>query len=58
MNRAHRLREVDYSSDAKLRDYEIYDYDTVDEHETGINAGRMRLPNRYDIAKFYKKENG
>ena len=55
MNNAHRLREADYSSDAKLREYEIYDFDTEDEHETGINDGRMRLPSRYDISKFYKR---
>lgn len=55
MNNAHKLREANYSKDASLKDYEIYDYDTFDEHETGINDGRMRLPSRYDIAKFYKR---
>lgn len=55
MNNAHRLREANYSKDVSLKDYEIYDYDTFDEHETGINDGRMRLPSRYDISKFYKR---
>lgn len=55
MNNAHKLREANYSKDASLKDYEIYDYDTFDEHETGINDGRMRLPSRYDISKFYKR---
>ena len=45
----------DYSKDAELLDWEIYDYDTKDVHETGINSTRMRLPERYDIAKFYKR---
>lgn len=55
MNNAHKLREANYSKDVSLKDYEIYDYDTFDEHETGINDGRMRLPSRYDISKFYKR---
>lgn len=55
MNNAHKLREANYSKDVSLKDYEIYDYDTFDEHETGINDGRMRLPRRYDISKFYKR---
>ena len=49
------MRKPDYSKNAKLLDNEIYDYDTSDEHETGINTYRMRLPDRYDIAKFYKR---
>ena len=49
------MRKSDYSKNAELLDWEVYDYDTRDVHETGINANRMRLPNRYDIAKFYKR---
>lgn len=49
------MNKVDYSKDEKLLNWEIYDYDTQDVHETGINAGRMRLPERYDIAKYYKR---
>ena len=45
----------DYSKNEKLLDWEIYDYDTRDVHETGINRKRMRLPERYDIAKYYKR---
>lgn len=47
--------KTDYSKDAELLDYEILDYDTIDSHETGINDGRMRLPTRYDIAKYYQR---
>ena len=49
------MRKLDYSKNAELLDWEVYDYDTVDVHETGINDNRMRLPDRYDIAKFYKR---
>lgn len=49
------MRKPDYSKNAELLDWEAYDYDTVDVHETGINDNRMRLPDRYDIAKFYKR---
>lgn len=49
------MRKSDYSKNAELLDWEVYDYDTRDVHETGINDNRMRLPNRYDIAKFYKR---
>lgn len=49
------MSKSNYSKDEELLDWEIYDYDTVDVHETGINAGRMRLPERYDIAKYYKR---
>lgn len=49
------MRKSDYSKNAELLDWEAYDYDTRDVHETGINVNRMRLPNRYDIAKFYKR---
>lgn len=56
MNKLHKLREQDYSRDASLRNYEVYDFDTVHGNETGINDGRMRLPSRYDIAKFYERQ--
>lgn len=46
---------TNYSNDAELLMEEVYDFDTRDEHETGINDGRMRLPERYDIAKYYKR---
>ena len=49
------MRKSDYSKNAELLDWEVYDYDTRDVHETGINDNRMRLPDRYDIAKFYKR---
>lgn len=49
------MRKSDYSKNTELLDWEAYDYDTRDVHETGINDNRMRLPNRYDIAKFYKR---
>lgn len=44
-----------YSHDAELLDYEVTDYDTKYQKETGINVSRMRLPERYDISKFYKR---
>ena len=44
-----------YTKDASLLDYEILDYDTTESNETGINSGRMRLPTRYDIAKYYQR---
>ena len=48
----------DYSKDASLLDVEIDDFDTQSyreegNHSTGINDNRMRLPTRYDIAKYY-----
>lgn len=49
------MRKSNYSKDVELLEEEIYDFDTMDVHETGINAGRMRLPERYDIAKYYKR---
>ena len=54
------MNKIDYSKDAKLLDVEIDDFDTKDyeetgSHPTGINVSRMRLPTRYDIAKFYKR---
>lgn len=49
------MSKSNYSKNEKLLDWEIYDYDTQDVHETGINRKRMRLPERYDIAKYYKR---
>lgn len=49
------MSKSNYSKDEELLEEEIYDFDTKDVHETGINAGRMRLPERYDIAKYYKR---
>jgi hypothetical protein len=55
------MNRVDYSKDfIFLRNIEIDDFDTqsyveTGHHPTGINDGRMRLPTRYDIAKFYKR---
>lgn len=49
------MRKPNYSKNTELLDWEAYDYDTKDVHETGINDNRMRLPDRYDIAKFYKR---
>lgn len=49
------MNKVDYSKDAELLDVEITDYDTVNENGTGINDTRMRLPRRYDIVKYYKR---
>lgn len=43
------------TKNAELLDIEIFDFDTKDEHETGINDDRMRLPNAYDISKYYKR---
>ena len=44
-----------FSKNADLLDYEILDFDTLNLNETGINDNRMRLPDRYDISKFYKR---
>ena len=49
------MRSIDYSEDVDLYEHEQYDWDTVRPNETGINDGRMRLPTRYDIAKFYRR---
>ena len=49
------MRKSDYSKNAELLDWEKYDYDTLDVHSTGINDNRMRLPDRYDISKFYQR---
>lgn len=48
--------DINYSRNAPLLDIEEYDYDTSDKHETGINEDRLRLPSRYDIAKYYKRD--
>lgn len=45
--------KTNYSKDAELIDAEILDYDSLHLNETGINDGRMRLPTRYDITKYY-----
>lgn len=54
------MTDYNYSRNARLidRDYlsEVIDLDTVYGNETGINTARMRLPTRYDIAKFYKRD--
>lgn len=44
-----------FSKDVPLAEIETYDYDTMGLNETGINAGRMRLPTRYDISKYYQR---
>lgn len=54
------MTKTNYAKDAELLDLEIDDFDTSDydttgSHPTGINVSRMRLPNRYDIAKFYQR---
>lgn len=46
--------------DETLLPYEVDDYDTISfweegEHPTGINKNRMRLPEYYDITKYYKR---
>ena len=47
----------DFSADVEELDlWEEYDFDTVDDNPTGINNGRMRLPTRYDISKYYKRQ--
>ena len=50
----------DFSKDTSLLDIEIDDFDTKSyreegSHPTGINKDRMRLPDRYDIAKYYAR---
>ena len=49
------MSKSNYSKNEELLEEEIYDFDTTDVHETGINKKRMRLPERYDIAKYYKR---
>ena len=49
------MTKPNYSKDAPLLDEEILDYDTLYLNETGINDGRMRLPTRYDISKYYQR---
>ena len=41
--------------DAELLYSEMFDYDTTDFNETGINKSRMRLPEFYDISKYYER---
>ena len=43
------------TKNAELLENEIYDFDTKDALETGINEDRMRLPEAYDISKYYKR---
>lgn len=43
------------TKNAELLENEIYDFDTKDMLETGINENRMRLPEAYDISKYYKR---
>lgn len=49
------MRSIDYSENAELLEYEMEDWDTKRSNPTGINDDRMRLPTRYDIAKFYRR---
>lgn len=49
------MTNKNYSKDAELLDIEEFDYDTIDINETEINDGRMRLPTRYDISKYYQR---
>lgn len=50
-------RFPDFSADEDELDlWEEYDFDTADDNPTGINDNRMRLPKRYDISKFYKRQ--
>ena len=49
------MRSIDYSENAQLLEYEMKDWDTRAPNVTGINDDRMRLPTRYDIAKYYKR---
>ena len=43
------------TKNAELLDIEIFDFDTSDVNETGINEDRMKLPSSYDISKYYKR---
>ena len=47
------MTKTNYSKDTELIEEEILDYDSLNFNETGINDGRMRLPTRYDISKYY-----
>ena len=49
------MRSINYSDNISLYEYESHDWDVSLTHVTGINDDRMRLPTRYDIAKFYKR---
>lgn len=54
------MNKYSYSRNARLIDdedlSEVIDLDTMYGNDTGINTTRMRLPTRYDIAKFYKRD--
>lgn len=54
------MTEYNFSRNARLIDREdlseVIDLDTMYGNETGINTTRMRLPTRYDISKFYKRD--
>lgn len=54
------MNEYNFSRNARLIDREdlseVIDLDTIYGNETGINTTRMRLPTRYDIAKFYERD--
>lgn len=54
------MNRKDYSKDVIETQYmlsnELIDYDTKNHNWTGINTGRMRLPTRYDISKYYKRQ--
>lgn len=54
------MTEYNFSRNARLIDdediSEVIDLDTMYGNETGINTTRMRLPTRYDISKFYKRD--
>lgn len=49
------MNRVNYAANARLLEEEVFDLDVSEDWETGINAGRMRLPTRYDISKFYQR---
>lgn len=49
------MTDINYSRNTGLLDIEIWDNDTRYLNETGINTDRMRLPNRYDISKYYER---
>ena len=51
----HQLDKVNYAGNAELLPIEITDFSTMFPHPTGINRNRMKLPERYDIAKYYKR---
>ena len=49
------MTKTNYSGDASLLLTEVIDFSTNNPHPTEINEARMRLPERYDIAKFYRR---